>query len=89
MLKKSEKITIEGKSILDGVELAGFVASIDSNDPTQMNISSWQINKAAYKANRSVARADEAEFEDYAYDIQDEMIAKAAETAPVPETPNV
>lgn len=76
MLTKSKKITIEGRSVIDGVQVAGFVASIDSTDPSQMTLSSYQIDKVAYKANRVTARADEAAFEDYAYEVQDAMIAE-------------
>lgn len=86
MLTKSKKITIEGRSVIDGVQVAGFVASIDSTNPYQMTLSSYQIDKAAYKANRVAARADEAEFEDYAYEIQDAMLAEMpAATEPVVE----
>ena len=77
MLKKSEKITVTGESVLeDGTKLAGFQATIDSENPENIQFTSWQQDKAAYKANRSVARVDEAEFEDYVYTIQDEMIAE-------------
>lgn len=81
MLTKTKKITIEGKSVINGVNVAGFVASIDSVDPSQMTLSSFQIDKAACKENRVAVRADEAEFEDYAYAIQDAMLAEnGAET---------
>ena len=76
MLKTSKKITIEGKSVIDDVVVSNFVASINSEDPNQMTLSSIQVNKAAYKANRVAVRADEAEFEDYAYSIQDTMLSE-------------
>ena len=76
MLKKIQKITLEGKSIIDDVVVSNFVASINSEDPNQMTLSSVQVNKEAYKKNRVAVRADEAEFEDYAYSVQDEMLAK-------------
>ncbi len=73
MLTKKKKTTIEGKSVVNDVEIAGFRASIDSDNPDDMTISVWQSNKAEYKANRVAARADQAEFEDYAYTVQDEL----------------
>jgi hypothetical protein len=76
MLTTTKKITIEGKSVIDGAAVAGFVASIDSQNPSEMILSSFQINKAAYKEHRVLVRADEAEFEDYAYSIQDAMLAE-------------
>jgi len=78
MLNKTEKIIITGESLIDGVPAEGFQAQIDSSRPQEMTMTSWQINKELYKANRSVCRADEAEFEDYAYAKQDEMIAALA-----------
>ena len=75
MLKTTKKITINGKSIIDNVEVCGYQAQIDESNPTNMSLSDWQINKELYKANRVDCRADLAEFEDYAYTIQDELIA--------------
>lgn len=76
MLIKKKSTTIEGRSVVDDVEIAGFRASIDSDNPDDMVISVWQSNKSAYKANRDVARADQADFEDYAYIVQDELKAE-------------
>ena len=73
MLFKKTSTTIDGRSVVDDVEIAGFRASIDSDNPEDMTISVWQSNKAAYKANRAAARADQAEFEDYAYTVQEEL----------------
>lgn len=75
MLNISEKITITGKSVIDGVEVCGYSAQIESTNPANMTLSDWQINKDLYKANRAACRADQAEFEDYAYAKQDELIA--------------
>ena len=75
MLKTSQKTTIKGESVIDGAVVSVFTASIDSEDPNQITFSSTQINKAAYKENRVAVRADEAAFEDYAYSLQDEMLA--------------
>ena len=43
MLTKTKKITLEGRSIIDGNEIAGFVATIDSTDPKNINFSGHQI----------------------------------------------
>lgn len=79
MLEKKEKITITGKSIIEGVEVCGYQAQIDSADPSNIVLTDWQVDKEMYKANRTACRADQAEFEDYAYAVQDEMIAKVTE----------
>ena len=76
MLNTTKKITIDGSSVIDGIKVAGFRAEIDSMNPENMNLSSYQTNKAMYKEHRVAVRADEAEFEDYAFSIQDTMIAE-------------
>lgn len=75
MLEMKKKITVTGKTVIDGVEVCGYQAQIDSADPSNMNLTDWQINKDMYKANRQACRAEQAEFEDYAYSLQDELLA--------------
>ncbi|MDY3249795.1 MAG: hypothetical protein SOX32_05535 [Candidatus Choladocola sp.] len=81
MLKTKKSITLTGNSVIDGVVVAGYQAVINSDDPNDMNISSWQQDKAMYTANRSQCRQDEAEFEDTAYALQDELLAEKQSTA--------
>lgn len=76
MLSMKKSITLTGFSVIDGANVEGYSAVIDSDNPNEMNITSWQQDKALYKANRSICRMDEAEFEDAAYALQDEMIAE-------------
>ncbi len=76
MLKKYEQRTITGRSVVDDKEVCAFNASINSANPNDINFSSHQINKELYKANRTQCRADEAEFEDYCYTLQEELIAE-------------
>lgn len=77
MLKKTQNITITGESVINEISVAGFNATINSENPEDMTLSTWQNNKLACKENRAQVRADQAEFEDYAYTKQDEMIAAA------------
>ena len=74
MLEMKKSVTVTGRSIIDGVEACGFQATINSNKPEDMIFSSWQTDKNLYKANRVACRADEAEFEDACYEIQEAMI---------------
>ena len=69
------KILIENKCVVDGKEIAGFRAMFNTNDPENMSLLPYQIDKAACKGYRSIVRADQAEFEDYAYSIQEMMAA--------------
>lgn len=75
MLKTKKNITLTGSSVIDGKVAEGYSAIIDSTNPQDINISSWQQDKGLYKENRAQCRADKAEFEDLAYVCQDEMIA--------------
>lgn len=78
MLNMKKSITLTGESMINGVQAEGYSATINSNDPEDMTLSSWQTDKALYKANRSQCRQDAADFEDAAYALQDEMIEEAA-----------
>lgn len=80
MLTTKKSITITGQSVIDGTAAEGYQAVIDSENPEDMKLTSWQTNKNLYKANRAACREDSAAFEDAAYALQDELIAeKAAE----------
>lgn len=76
MLEMKKNVTLTGSSVIDGVVAEGFSAVIDSDNPEDISITSWQNEKKVYKANRTICRADEAAFEEAAYEIQDQMIAE-------------
>lgn len=80
MLKMRKTINLAGESIIDGVIVEGYNASIDSNNLENVQFGSWINDPVMYKANRIEARADQAAFEDAVYAIQDELIANAAES---------
>ena len=75
MLEIKKNITLNGSSVFDGKQAAGFTAVIDSKDPEGMAINQWQANKSLYKEKRADVNADFAEFQDAAYALQDEMIS--------------
>lgn len=76
MLKMEQEISYIGKSVINDAEVVGFSAKMKSEDPSNVVFASWQIDKEAYKANRTVCRADQAAFEDAVYAQQDEMLGK-------------
>lgn len=88
MLKTTTKqITLKGQSVVtvaDGdtikeVVVKNFTCTIDSSSPENMTISDFYQGtegKALYKEHRVECRADEAEFEDSAYALQDQLIAE-------------
>ena len=69
----TNKILIESKCVVDGKEIAGFRAMFNTDAPEEMSLLPYQIDKAACKEYRDVVRSDQAEFEDYAYAIQDKF----------------
>ena len=75
MLRIRKNITLNGESIFEEKQAAGFSAVINSENPEDMTINQWQANKSLYKEKRADINADFAEFQDAAYALQDEMIA--------------
>lgn len=74
-LTTKKEITLTGESKIDDVVAEAYRAVIDSDEPNNMTLTALQRDKALYKANRTQCRADNAEFEEMAYTLQDEMIA--------------
>lgn len=76
MLKKRQSITIDGESYIDDVKVATFRAVIDGANPKNVRFTVIRNNEDAYKEHRVAVRADEAEFEDFAYEIQNNLLTK-------------
>lgn len=77
MLKMEERITLTGRTIIDGKEVCRYQANISSENPSDVTFSEVQVNKELYKENRSVRYAEREEFENHVYELQDSMLAKA------------
>lgn len=71
-----KNITITANSQIDGKNVEGYSATINSDNPEDVNFSQYQTDKELYKLNRTQCRKDNAEFEDMVYAIQDQMIAE-------------
>ena len=78
MLKKTEKLTIAGESVINDKVVCAFAATIDLAEPDKMSINQFQKDKDAYRENREACRADFAAFEDHVFARQAEL--KAAST---------
>lgn len=65
-----------GYTIIDGVKVVQYTCVIPSGKPLDMRIGIVKLDVVKYKENRDICRADYAEFEDAAYQLQDELIAK-------------
>lgn len=65
-----------GYTVIDGVKVVQYTCVIPANEPQNMRIGITKLNTDLYKAHRDVCRADYAAFEDSAYQLQEECLAK-------------
>ena len=70
----NKRLTIVADTVIDDVRIARFGAVIDL-DSFELSMSSSHLDKDACKDNKETVRADQAEFEDYAYELQDMLRA--------------
>lgn len=75
MLTITKQVTLTGESRINGAVAEGYRAEISTLNPEDMTVTSWQVDKVAYKANRASCYADRAAFEDAAYGLQEEIVA--------------
>ena len=74
-----DSITRTGYTEINGVKVLQHTCTINTDNPEQMSFNSVKLNKDLYKANRGICRADIAEFEDGAYDLQEQYLAQKEE----------
>lgn len=67
-------VSINANVMVDGVLAKGYSASIDTDNPNDINISEYISNKELYKSNRNQINIEVAKIEDKAYAEQDAMI---------------
>lgn len=79
-LTYKDSIERTGYSVIDGVKVVQYTMTIPSDNPDNMKIIRSILDKDLYKANRETCRADFAAFEDEAYLLQDEYLAKVNST---------
>lgn len=65
-----------GYTVIDGVKVVQYTCVIPANEPQNMRIGITKLNTDLYKEHRDVCRADYAAFEDSAYQLQEECLAK-------------
>lgn len=65
-----------GYTIIDGVQVVQYNCVIDASKPQDMRIITSKLNEEMYKNNRVACREDLAAFEDAAYELQEQYIAK-------------
>ena len=73
---RTKTININEYSKVGDDRICQFYANINSDAPETMDMGRSILSQALYKANRGQAMKDQADFETYVYNIQDEMIAE-------------
>lgn len=70
-----KKIVMEAKTVVNEVEICNMTAIIKV-DTEDVSFHNRMLDKVACKDHRVTLRADQAEFEDMAYQLLDDMIAQ-------------
>lgn len=65
-----------GYTVIDGAKVVQHVCTIDSENPHDMAVRMIKLDSELYRNNRETCRNDYAVFEDAAYALQEELIAK-------------
>lgn len=68
-----------GFTVIDGIKVVQYDCTISTENPKEMKIVVSKLNEELYKANRDICRADMAEFEDAAYELQDKYLGMVAD----------
>lgn len=82
---RTKTININEYSKVGDDRICQFYANINSETPETMDIGRAIQNQAAYKVNRAAVMKDQADFENYAYGIQDEMMTEKNNSREVAE----
>lgn len=69
----NNRITIMADTVVDETKIASFGAIINVTDNMDLSLTMRHIDKHACKTHRDIVRADQKEFEDYAYSLQDKL----------------
>lgn len=65
-----------GHTTINNEKVVQYTCVISTDEPQNMRLSITKLNPEMYKEHRDVCRADYAAFEDAAYMLQDEYMAK-------------
>lgn len=68
----NKRLTIVSDSTIDDVKIASYGAILDL-ETMDLSLTTRYIDKYACKIHKDAIRADQAEFEDYAYSVQDKL----------------
>lgn len=74
MLNVNKNITLNGSSVIEGVQVAYMSATISTETGNGASVNKAITNQEVYNANKRQVRADIAEFEQKVYEIEDELL---------------
>lgn len=69
----SKNIQVTGNIEIDGIQVKGFSATINTDNPTNIEMSNWITNQELYKVNRTAVNQEQLKLEDAAYAEQDRL----------------
>ena len=72
MLKVDKNITLNGASLVNGVQVAWMSATISSDGGAGANVNI--TNQELYNSNKVEVRADITSFEEQVYKLEDELL---------------
>lgn len=75
-LTYKDTIQRTGYTVIDDVRVVQYTCVIPADKPQEMRLGITKLNPELYKTNREICRADYAAFEDAAYQLQEECIAR-------------
>ena len=87
-LETNKSISLTGKSMINGTQVAFLNATIDQQGNGSDNVNQSIQNQSLYDANKKEVRADIAAFQGLVYDTQDKLDAETpTDTTPDKTTP--
>lgn len=70
----NKRLTIVAETVVDDVKIASYGAILDL-DGMDLSLTNRYIDKEACKIHKDIVREDNRVFEDFAYMIQDQLMA--------------
>ena len=74
MLEINKSISLIGNSKVGEKVVKVFDAKINENDPENLTINSYITDYELYKVNRTAVTAEQTEFENMVYSIQESLV---------------
>ena len=78
-LTYTDSIQRVGYTTIDGIKVVQHICTISSENPQEMRVTMTKLDAEMYKNHRNICRDDFALFEDAAYALQEELLAKTSE----------